>query len=108
MFYILFLINHYYNNDLDNINMPILFDAFEKIPSTYKLSYFVINISEDSKDPNCPYPNDSLMWWNVIQLGFPNRQTQIATQTLSVRAGCNECWIRQKHDDSWNNWRCLN
>ena len=105
--YLLYLLN-FTNNDLDNINNGIVVETFDKIPSTYKLSFFIVNISIDSKDPNCPYPNDSLMWWNVIQLGIGNRQTQIACQALSNRSGYNECWIRQKHDALWSNWRCLN
>ena len=67
---------------------------------------FSVNIINNT-DEQCPYPNDTIMWWNGIQIGIDNRLTQIVIQAYSTRPGHNEVWVRNKHDDTWSVWTKL-
>ena len=46
------------------------------------------------------------MLWNVLQFGFENRMTQIATQTCDGLTGYNELWIRSSQEThGWLSWK---
>lgn len=81
------------------------YEKFSDIPTglcNLACSVNIYNISDDS----CPYPNDTIMWWNVLQFGNPIRLTQIATQAFTNdRPGTNELWIRNRHDNNWSDWK---
>ena len=77
---------------------------FSQIPLSDKFIVpFSVSIINNT-DEQCPYPNDITMWWNGIQIGVDNRLTQIGTQAYSTRPGCNEVWVRNRHDSSWSSW----
>ena len=59
----------------------------------------------EETDEDSPYPNATIMWWNVFQFGNPNRLTQIAIQAFVGRCGHNELWIRNKHEAIWSDWK---
>ena len=79
------------------------YNSFSKIPLSVN---FIVPFSVDlpTADAQCPYPNDTIMWWNGIQVGIGNRLTQITTQVYGTRPGYNEVWIRNKHDNLWSAW----
>ena len=80
------------------------YDYFSKIPLSDKFIVPFSVVIINNTDEQCPYPNDTIMWWNGIQIGLNNRLTQIVTQAYSTRPGHNEVWVRNKHDDTWSVW----
>lgn len=82
------------------------YNYFSQIPLNVN---FIVPFSVDLPytDEQCPYPNDTIMWWNGIQIGVANRLTQIATQVYGTRPGHNEVWVRNKHDTVWSAWTKL-
>ena len=83
--------------------------SFSEIPpcNDYKNIYICsVLIEYGFNDDNCPYPELDNMWWNVLQFGFENRMTQIATQTCDGLTGYNELWIRSSQEThGWLSWK---
>ena len=83
------------------------FDTFADIPNGTGLLHCYVQIGS-TPDPDCPYPNDVTMWWDVLRIGHTTRQVQIAVQAYASRPGKNEMWCRTKHDSTLSSWTRIN
>lgn len=82
------------------------FNTFADIPQISGLLHCYVEV-KSTPDPDCPYPSDVTMWWDVLQFGLTTRQVQICSQAYSSHTGKGEVWHRSKHDSKWGAWAKL-